>query len=102
MYRLRSPHPSEIAEGIFLTPFPLNGKAHISAIPLAVGIFKLPDKSKFESGICGTSWAPSPTEVFWGSGRTECSPTMYDAIVEHIDKSNFDLKLEFSGEFSYS
>ena len=37
----------------------------------------LPDKSKFESGvgICGTSWAPSPTEVFWGSGRTECSPT---------------------------
>ena len=47
-HRLRSPHPSEIAEGIFSTPFPLNGKAHISAIPLAVSIFKLPDKSKFE------------------------------------------------------
>ena len=63
-----------------------------------------PDKSKFESGvgICGTSWAPSPTEVFCGSGRTECPPTVYDAIVEHIDKSNFDVKLEFSGEFSYS
>ena len=36
LHGLRSPHPSEIAEGIFLTPFPLNGKAQFGGNSLAV------------------------------------------------------------------
>ena len=41
-------HPSEIAVGIFYTPFPLNGKAFVRANSLEACIFKPTDKSKFD------------------------------------------------------